>query len=173
MNLEEVRLFQNELIGSIPEEFGNLNDLIHLNLRNNNLNGFIPHTFGNLNSLEILYLHNNNLNGSIPLEIFGLTNLKRLFLNNNQLNGALTQNIANLESIERFRIEKKQHIWNHPRRNMQLNLQFENSFFLMFLKICFVNLIHIALKVSKECKIHLTVRIWKILSIKQLILFQI
>ena len=62
----------NNLIGEIPEELGNLRYLEHLNLSNahrssiNQLSGSIPKELGNLTILETLSLRNNNLRGEIP-----------------------------------------------------------------------------------------------------------
>ncbi len=72
-------LFDNQLIGSIPPELGNLSSLETLNLSGNRLTGSIPPELGNLSSLETLYLSGNNgLTGPLPREMGRLTNLRDL-----------------------------------------------------------------------------------------------
>jgi Leucine-rich repeat (LRR) protein len=49
-------LFKNNITGNIPEELGNLKNLISLDLYNNQLTGEIPRSLGNLKSLVFLYV---------------------------------------------------------------------------------------------------------------------
>ena len=65
-SITELDLSENNLIGSIPSEIGNLNNLTKLELSNNQLTGAIPYEIGNLVNLTVLNLLNNNLTGEIP-----------------------------------------------------------------------------------------------------------
>lgn len=48
-------LYSNNITGTIPDELGNLNNLVSLDLYLNNLDGDIPPTLGNLEKLRFLY----------------------------------------------------------------------------------------------------------------------
>jgi Leucine-rich repeat (LRR) protein len=62
-------LHNNQLIGTIPPEIGNLTNLTSLRLDDNQLTGEIPSEIGNLTNLNSLFLDNNQLSGIIPDEI--------------------------------------------------------------------------------------------------------
>ena len=62
-------LYRQELIGEIPPELGNLDNLESLNLAGNDLSGEIPPELGNLANLESLNLKWNALCGEIPPEL--------------------------------------------------------------------------------------------------------
>ena len=64
-SLTAIDLYQNRLVGQIPESLGNLELLTftYLGLDVNNLFGPIPHALGNLRSLKGLYLSFNELEG--------------------------------------------------------------------------------------------------------------
>ena len=57
------------LAGTIPPEFGNISNLLLLDLAGNALAGTIPDSFGSLGSLQALKLANNALTGSIPASV--------------------------------------------------------------------------------------------------------
>jgi len=97
INLQELYLYNNKLIGEIPSEIGNLTNLTDLYLYYNELTGEIPSEIGNLTNLTDLYLHYNELTGEIPSEIGNLTNLTYLYLDNNQLTGEIPSEICNQE----------------------------------------------------------------------------
>lgn len=50
-------LYSNQISGKIPEELGNLTDLVSLDLYLNNLTGTIPSTLSKLQKLRFLYDH--------------------------------------------------------------------------------------------------------------------
>ena len=98
-NLTRLLLDGNILTGSIPTEIGNLTNLTDLDLENNQLSGPIPTEIGNLNNLQFLRLKFNQLTGTIPSEIGNLTNLKLLVLRGNQLTGSIPTEIGNLANL--------------------------------------------------------------------------
>ncbi|CAL9015678.1 unnamed protein product, partial [Prunus brigantina] len=87
--------------GNIPDDIGNLNSLIFLDLQNNQFNGSIPKTMGRLQNLPDLYLNDNKLQGHIPSELCQLDNLAELALGGNQLSGSIPSCLDNLTATLR------------------------------------------------------------------------
>ncbi|XP_047317777.1 receptor protein kinase TMK1-like [Impatiens glandulifera] len=107
------------IVGGLPDFYGNLPSLMSLKLSYNKLSGPIPESFRDL-SLQILWLndqdgggmtgtidviksmtsltevwlHGNQFTGSIPDEIGDLTSLKQLNLNGNKLVGMIPSSLA-------------------------------------------------------------------------------
>ena len=97
-------LNDNDLIGPIPPELGNLASLTGLDLNDNALAGPIPPELGNLTGLEGLYLIDNDLTGPIPPELGNLTGLWLLYLDDNALGGQIPPELGNLASLEELRL---------------------------------------------------------------------
>ena len=89
----------NNLVGSIPEEIGNLAELTFLSLAENGLTGTIPTTLGNLANVQYLYLSANSLSGGIPGELGNMTALTGLTLFDNQLTGSVPAELANATAL--------------------------------------------------------------------------
>lgn len=94
-----INLTNNNLVGNIPVELGNLNSLIELMLPSNSLTGSIPPELSNLDRLTILELSTNNLTGNIPPELGNLSNLESLLLRTNQLTGSIPAELGNLNNL--------------------------------------------------------------------------
>nr|XP_034908160.1 receptor-like protein 15 [Populus alba] len=77
-NLTFKESFPESLCRSNPTEFGNLSEILSLNLSHNNLTGSIPATFSNLKHIESLDLSYNNLNGAIPPQLTEITTLEEI-----------------------------------------------------------------------------------------------
>ena len=103
-----LRLYFNDLRGSIPSELGDLSALKKLHLNDNQLSGSIPTELGNMSSLEDLRLDGNSLSGSIPAELGNLSALERLYLNRNQLSGSIPSELGNLSALERLYLANNQ-----------------------------------------------------------------
>ncbi len=74
-------LTNNNLIGPLPPELGNLVNLQTLSLSNNpELTGGIPEPFGNLAKLKTLHLHDTGMSGEAPASLRDLSNLESLQL---------------------------------------------------------------------------------------------
>jgi len=82
-----IDLSNNNFVGAIPPEFGNLSEILSLNLSHNNLIGCIPATFSNLKHIESLDLSYNNLNGAIPPQLTEVTTLEVFSVAHNNLSG--------------------------------------------------------------------------------------
>ena len=59
-------LYDDTLIGVIPENIGKLTQLDTLNLAFNQLSGELPESIGSLINLNYLYLYQNQLSGIVP-----------------------------------------------------------------------------------------------------------
>ncbi|XP_062201298.1 MDIS1-interacting receptor like kinase 2-like [Phragmites australis] len=90
----------NQLSGSMPKTFGNLQNIQDLQLANNTISGEIPTTHGNLTQLNTLYLNSNELSGPIPIELGKLINLHGLDLSNNKLTGPIPLELGILSNLQ-------------------------------------------------------------------------
>ncbi|GLU15162.1 hypothetical protein SLE2022_316780 [Rubroshorea leprosula] len=81
----------NQFHGPIPEELGELNSLLLLNLSHNSLIGQIPSSLGKVAELESLDLSSNKLEGRIPEQLTILTFLSVLNLSHNELEGHIPE----------------------------------------------------------------------------------
>ena len=92
-------MVSNRLVGAIPAEITNLENLVWLDLSQNQLNGSIPIEIGSMANLTNLYLSGNQLNGSIPTQLGGLSNLWQLDLSSNQLSGSIPPQLGSLTNL--------------------------------------------------------------------------
>ncbi|MEP2024663.1 BspA family leucine-rich repeat surface protein [Reichenbachiella sp.] len=97
--VENIYLSENNLVGTIPTEIGDLTDLVELRLNKNQISGAIPTEIGELLNLTDLEIYDNQLTGEIPDEIWNLTNLNYLYLGENQLSGSISSDIGNLTEL--------------------------------------------------------------------------
>ena len=95
----EIDLGSNRLMGSLPPQLGDLDQLQRLDLGDAFLNGVIPREIGRLTQLQRLYLERNELSGPIPHEIVTLPNLRYLNLSHNDLSGGLPPTILASETL--------------------------------------------------------------------------
>ncbi|XWS44404.1 hypothetical protein CRYUN_Cryun15aG0042300 [Craigia yunnanensis] len=102
ISLVSLNLSWNLLQDQIPSSFGQ--NLRYLSLAGNNLTGSIPSTFRQLQSLEMLELSSNSLSGEIPEGLVNLRNLTVLLLNNNKLSGKIPSGLANLTMLSAFNV---------------------------------------------------------------------
>ncbi|XP_057730189.1 receptor-like protein 36 [Arachis stenosperma] len=97
--LVSIDLSSNRFEGEIPDDFGELHELIGLNLSHNNLNGPTPHSLGNLSNLESLDLSSNMLTGKIPAELTNLNSLEVLNFSSNHLEGSIPRGKHNIHLL--------------------------------------------------------------------------
>ncbi|KAL5789101.1 hypothetical protein ACOSQ2_003989 [Xanthoceras sorbifolium] len=98
-SLEKIYFYSCNISGNIPQEIGNLKNLMVLELRGNELTGSIPVTLGNLKQLQGLVLHFNKLEGSIPNNLCHSDKLVELYLGNNKLSGAIPPCLGNMTTL--------------------------------------------------------------------------
>ena len=67
-----VNLSDNQLIGEIPVELGNMTKLSRLQLHQNRLTGQIPPELGDPAHLNTLRLAGNNFSGCVPPQLTGI-----------------------------------------------------------------------------------------------------
>ncbi|KAF7816331.1 putative receptor-like protein kinase [Senna tora] len=89
----------NKIVGSIPDEIGNLINLAVLTMEDNLLTGSIPTSFGNFQKMQVMSLSGNRLTEQIPSSIGNLTMLNKLFLYNNLLEGSIPSSMGNLVNL--------------------------------------------------------------------------
>ncbi|KAL3744864.1 hypothetical protein ACJRO7_014037 [Eucalyptus globulus] len=93
-NLRVIDLSLNNLMGNIPEVFGQLKNLYCLNLEFNQLSGGIPEGIASLPALSDIRLSNNNLSGTIPPDFGKFSPLRRFEVAFNNLTGALPKQLC-------------------------------------------------------------------------------
>ena len=102
--VSEIKLYKNQLTGTLPSDIANLSGLIDLDLGINSLSGDIP-DLGSLDSLKFLYLDGNNLGGTMqPVGVGSMDSLQRLHLHNNSISGTISE-LSGGRFIETIRLD--------------------------------------------------------------------
>ncbi|KAM3394389.1 hypothetical protein P3S68_003391 [Capsicum galapagoense] len=99
VNLMELWMESNQMTGSVPISIFNISVLKVLSLAGNNLNGFLSHKIGILTKMQFLYHTQNRFTGEIPKEIINLVELEELLLGSNRFRGPLTMVIFNISGL--------------------------------------------------------------------------
>jgi hypothetical protein len=99
-NVIGLDLENNYLVGTLPEELGDLTELVTLKMNNNQLTGSIPSQLGDLAKLEFLDFTFNYLDGSIPANLENLSNLRELGFAFNELTGGIPTWLGNMTTLE-------------------------------------------------------------------------
>ncbi|PKU87108.1 Receptor-like protein kinase HSL1 [Dendrobium catenatum] len=102
--LKYLYLFVNNLTGEISRTVA-ANGLVEIDLSKNNLTGSIPEAFGELQNLSALLLCYNNLSGEIPASIGRLPNLYDIKLFNNRLEGVLPPEMGKYSKLRNFEVD--------------------------------------------------------------------
>lgn len=89
----------SQLLGSIAEELGLIQNLQHIDLSNNFLNGSLPNSIFNSSQLQILSLSNNAISGKLPELIGKSKNLQSLNLSDNAFVGSIPKNLTTLTNL--------------------------------------------------------------------------
>ncbi len=101
-------LEENNLVGNMPAELGDLSSLTELNLWNNRITGDIPSELSNLTKLRTLDIGRNQLEGEIPPELGSISNLGKLWLDRNQLTGKIPVELSNLADLTVLHVAENQ-----------------------------------------------------------------
>lgn len=98
--LEHMDFSKNRLRGNLSSELGLLSNLKVMNLFNNNIAGSIPTEFGQLAALTELFIEDNNITGEIPAALSSLSRLEHLTLQGNSMSGRSPQGVCDLRGSE-------------------------------------------------------------------------
>ncbi|KAM3394345.1 hypothetical protein P3S68_003347 [Capsicum galapagoense] len=99
INLRELRLRGNKIIGSIPLSLSNASRLETLDISYSSLQGNIPEGIGNVHNMKLLGIQYNQLMGSIPFTIFNISRIKVIAFTGNSLSGYLPNGLCNVLPI--------------------------------------------------------------------------
>ncbi|CAH1438690.1 unnamed protein product [Lactuca virosa] len=99
-----LRLYSQDLEGSLSPYVGNLSFLHFFSIANNSLEGMIPPELGRLSRLRILNLGHNKFNGVIPTNLSGCSNIEELRLYYNNLVGSIPEEISFLPKLTLFAV---------------------------------------------------------------------
>ncbi|KAL2455596.1 putative leucine-rich repeat receptor-like serine/threonine-protein kinase [Forsythia ovata] len=102
--LQVIDLSRNYLNGTIPPEWGTMEQLVNISLLGNRITGPIPGELANISTLTDLVLEYNQLSGNIPLQFGNFSSIKRILLTSNNLTGELSATLAKLTTLKEFRI---------------------------------------------------------------------
>ncbi|GAA0164880.1 hypothetical protein LIER_39869 [Lithospermum erythrorhizon] len=115
------------IVGHIPDYFGELKSLSTLKLGYNRLSGEIPSAFNN-SMLQVLWLNNQDgggLSGSIDV-IGSMVGLTSLWLHGNQFSGPLPDNIGTLTSLNDLNLNGNKFVGTIPPGLANMNLKMLN-----------------------------------------------
>ncbi|PWA75372.1 leucine-rich repeat protein [Artemisia annua] len=130
--LESLRFASSGLSGNLPQQLGNLRNLVQIDLNNNSISGSVPESLGNLSSLQTFELGNNLLSGPIPDSIGRLSSLLTVYLPDNSITGPLPDSLGRLSSLELLNLSNNEINGSLPRSIGQLmklmTLNIEHNF---------------------------------------------
>lgn len=98
-NVTDLYFKENNLVGTLPIQLGNLTSLKTLGISSSRLTGTIPAEIGNLTNLTSLVIIENKLSGPIPSQLGNLTQLTTLWLSRNRLWGPIPTQLGNLTGL--------------------------------------------------------------------------
>ncbi|XP_058071809.1 probable LRR receptor-like serine/threonine-protein kinase At1g56130 isoform X4 [Magnolia sinica] len=104
-HLRELKIYELNVNGQIPEDLLNLTFVFNLNMARNYLTGPLPAFIGNLTTLRYLSFGLNKLSGTIPKELGNLRSLMSLGLDSNDFTGSLPPELGNLVRLEQLYID--------------------------------------------------------------------
>jgi len=98
-NLSELKLFTNKLTGSLPSNLGSFSGLQTLDIAGNRLSGTLPPDLCKQGKLQTLNIFNNNFTGQLPLKYGACSNLERVRIGNNELMGQVPSSFWGLPHV--------------------------------------------------------------------------
>ena len=88
-NVRLLELPSNNLVGSLPQQFGQLTKLRTLNLVQNQLTGQLPASFTSLTLLKAIFISGNHFVGLFPASVGGFRHLTSLDISKNDFDAPL------------------------------------------------------------------------------------
>ena len=107
-HVSHLHIYGNGLSGHLPQELGDLAELIELWLVSRSLAGPIPSSLTNLNRLGVLVLVSSGFSGPLPAYMGKLTALRVLDLSGNQLTGPIPPQLGNLTALADLHLNDNQ-----------------------------------------------------------------
>ena len=104
-SLEDLRIGDNELTGTIPTQIGNLRNLERFWAYTNQLTGKIPTQIGQLSLLHDLAIDDNRLSGAIPKQLASCP-LIELWLNTNRLSSSIPTALGDVFELENLYLDE-------------------------------------------------------------------
>ncbi|GKZ00842.1 hypothetical protein MPSEU_001035900 [Mayamaea pseudoterrestris] len=98
--LNDIRLYDNQLSGSIADELWSMEQVAHWKINGNQMTGTIPTILGRMTNLRSLRLDENLMHGSIPNQIGGATSLREFGLKYNEFSGSIPTTLGLLTNFE-------------------------------------------------------------------------
>jgi len=108
--LQELNLFKNNIVGSIPRELCLLANLKHLQFNKNSISGAFPNCVSQLSKLRYINFGGNKLVGTLPEDIDGLQNLATFRGGNNGLSGRIPAAFGLMASLQFLVLADNVHI---------------------------------------------------------------
>ncbi|PWA46872.1 protein kinase-like domain-containing protein [Artemisia annua] len=118
--LRILSLSDNQLYGNLPSSISSLIGLTTLRLEFNRFKGKIPTTIGKLQKLQDLELYDNQFSGPIPDAIGNLSLLIKLYLFSNKLEGHIPSSLGNCEKLNGLDLSFNRLSGNIPKQLLQL-----------------------------------------------------
>lgn len=123
-NLESLVVTESSMKGNLPMEIGNLTKLRKLVLSHNLFYGMIPPSLGHLRELLIMDLSFNALQGPIPATFGSMNSLVKMDLSDNGLQEMIPRTLGNLKSLTFLDLRNNQLHGNLPGSLIEMeNLQ--------------------------------------------------
>lgn len=104
--LQVLKMDWSRFMRQVPTEIGKLRSLHYWGLQGsfetNQVSGTIPTEFGNLQKLTEFMMENNTLSGTLPSEITAMSSLEKFTVQDNRLSGTLPENIGDIEFLNHW-----------------------------------------------------------------------
>ncbi|KAG2704004.1 hypothetical protein I3760_06G162900 [Carya illinoinensis] len=102
--LASLQLFENQFAGEVPEELGELRNLVKLSLYTNKFTGPLPEKLGSWADFDYIDVSENFFSGPIPPDMCRNGKMDKLLLLQNRFTGGIPENYANCSSLTRIRV---------------------------------------------------------------------
>ncbi|XP_022136101.1 receptor-like protein kinase HAIKU2 [Momordica charantia] len=123
--LVSLQLFDNQISGQVPAEFGEFKSLTNLSLYNNRLTGPLPQSLGSWTAFNYIDVSENQLTGTIPPDMCKQRTMQKLLILQNNFSGEIPATYANCSTLTRFRVSQNSltgvvpsGIWGLPKVNI-------------------------------------------------------
>ncbi len=106
--LEQLILTSNQISGTIPDSIADAPNLVNIDLGDNRMTGSIPVALTKLDNLNLLNIGENQLTGPIPYQMSDLKKLWLMDLSANQLDGSVPAQFGGMPTLRYLRLDHNQ-----------------------------------------------------------------